>query len=56
MSWASERQTTRQEDEAYYLLGIFDITMPLLYGEGRRAFNRLQQEIIKQKEDYSLLL
>jgi hypothetical protein len=56
MSWASERRTTRQEDEAYCLLGIFEIAMPLLYGEGRRAFYRLQQEIVKQQEDYSLLL
>jgi hypothetical protein len=34
MSWAELRQTKRQEDKAYSLLGIFDIQMPLLYGEG----------------------
>jgi hypothetical protein len=34
MSWASRRQTTRVEDIAYCLLGIFGINMPLLYGEG----------------------
>src|SRR5450756_2311184 len=38
MSWASKRQTTREEDIAYCLLGIFDISMPLLYGEGSKAF------------------
>jgi hypothetical protein len=41
MSWASNRQTTRTEDMAYCLLGIFGINMPLLYGEGSRAFIRL---------------
>lgn len=56
MSWASRRRTTREEDEAYCLLGIFGISMPLLYGEGRRAFHRLQEEIMKRTEDYSILL
>jgi hypothetical protein len=56
MSWASKRQTTRIEDEAYCLLGIFGVNMPMLYGEGPRAFYRLQEEIIKQTEDYSFLL
>ncbi|KAI0645361.1 heterokaryon incompatibility protein-domain-containing protein [Trametes meyenii] len=46
MSWASGRETTRLEDEAYALMGIFDIHMPTLYGEGRRAFIRLQEEIL----------
>jgi hypothetical protein len=54
MSWASNRQTTRVEDGAYCLLGIFGVNMPLLYGEGSNAFIRLQQEILRQKEDYSL--
>ncbi|KAI0542827.1 heterokaryon incompatibility protein-domain-containing protein [Xylaria digitata] len=54
MSWASRRQTTRLEDEAYCLLGLFGVTMPLLYGEGRRAFRRLQEEIIKESDDESL--
>ncbi|KAF2866292.1 heterokaryon incompatibility protein-domain-containing protein [Massariosphaeria phaeospora] len=48
MSWASKRETTRDEDMAYCLLGIFDINMPMLYGEGSKAFLRLQEEIIKQ--------
>lgn len=54
MSWASYRRTTRVEDMAYCLLGIFDIQMPLLYGEGEKAFVRLQEEILKTTDDYSL--
>jgi Heterokaryon incompatibility protein (HET) len=56
MSWASKRTTTRVEDTAYCLLGIFDINMPLLYGEGSKAMIRLQEEILKRDEDYSLFL
>jgi hypothetical protein len=49
MSWIGERQTTREEDAAYCLLGIFDVHMPLIYGEGgRKAFNRLKKEIREQ--------
>lgn len=56
MSWASNRITTRPEDTAYCLLGLFGVHMPLLYGEGgKRAFFRLQEEIMKQTMDYSLL-
>ena len=55
MSWASERVTTRKEDMAYCLLGIFDVNMPLLYGESTKAFDRLQEEIIKKTYDHSLL-
>jgi Heterokaryon incompatibility protein (HET) len=55
MSWASNRQTTRAEDMAYCLLGIFDVHMPLLYGEGgNKAFIRLQEEILKKSLDQSL--
>lgn len=54
MSWASGRQTTRVEDQAYCLLGIFGITMPLLYGEREKAFIRLQEEIIKETSDFSI--
>jgi hypothetical protein len=54
MSWASARETTIIEDEAYCLLGIFDINMPLLYGEGRKAFTRLQIEIVNSSEDDSI--
>jgi hypothetical protein len=55
MRWASTRQTTREEDTAYCLLGIFNVNMPLLYGEGPRAFHRLQEEIIRNEGDYSIL-
>jgi hypothetical protein len=55
MSWAATRQCTRIEDSAYCLLGIFDINMPLLYGEGGKAFRRLQEEIFKGTDDHSLL-
>ncbi|KAI0767521.1 heterokaryon incompatibility protein-domain-containing protein [Fomes fomentarius] len=54
MSWASTRQTSREEDEAYSLLGIFGVHMPTIYGEGRHAFIRLQEEILKMHPDQSL--
>ncbi|KAI4907301.1 hypothetical protein J4E90_009804 [Alternaria incomplexa] len=54
MSWASSRETKYIEDTAYCLLGIFDINMPLLYGEGNKAFLRLQEELIKQSRDMSI--
>ena len=54
MSWASRRKTTRVEDMAYCLLGIFDINMPLLYGEGTKSFRRLQEEIVKRTNDLTL--
>lgn len=54
MSWASRRETTRTEDMAYCLMGIFEVNMPLLYGEGNRAFFRLQEEIMKHSNDHSL--
>jgi hypothetical protein len=54
MAWASKRETTRSEDIAYCLMGIFDVNMPLLYGEGERSFIRLQEEIMKDSDDHSL--
>ncbi len=54
MSWASARNTTREEDEAYSLMGLFSIHMPTIYGEGRHAFIRLQEEILKQFPDDTL--
>ncbi|KAF5230010.1 hypothetical protein FANTH_14021 [Fusarium anthophilum] len=54
MSWASARTTTREEDLAYCLLGLFDVNMPLLYGEGAKSFIRLQEQILRQEEDYSM--
>ncbi|RDX41401.1 HET-domain-containing protein [Lentinus brumalis] len=54
MSWASARKTTKLEDRAYSLMGIFGVNMPAIYGEGDRAFIRLQQEIIRQSPDQSI--
>ncbi len=54
ISWAAERETTRVEDRAYSLLGIFDLNMPTLYGEGERAFRRLQEEILRRIPDQTL--
>lgn len=54
MSWACNRETTRTEDEAYCLMGLFDVNMPMLYGEGQKAFIRLQEEIMKSSDDQSL--
>ena len=54
MSWAADRVTTRLEDRAYSLLGLFNVNMPLLYGEGNRAFMRLQEEILRQSDDESI--
>ncbi|KAM7211801.1 Heterokaryon incompatibility protein (HET) domain containing protein [Rhypophila decipiens] len=54
MSWASKRTTTRIEDTAYCLMGIFDVNMPLLYGEGSKAYIRLQEEIIRNTNDHSI--
>lgn len=55
MYWASHRVTTRVEDEAYCLLGLFGVNMPLIYGEGKKAFRRLQEEIIRLSDDQSIL-
>ncbi|KAK6836371.1 hypothetical protein PG987_006866 [Apiospora arundinis] len=55
MTWAARRQTTRGEDMAYSLLGIFGVSMSLLYGEGGpEAFRRLQEEIVKTSNDLSI--
>lgn len=54
MSWAAQRETSRIEDKAYCLLGIFGVNIPLQYGEGERAFIRLQEEILKTSEDYTI--
>jgi hypothetical protein len=51
---ASRRCTTRTEDLAYCLMGIFDVNMPLLYREGCKAFKRLQEEIIRQTNTYTI--
>ncbi len=54
MSWAAKRETTREEDIAYCLLGLFGVSMPLLYGEGHKGFLRPQEEIMKESTDQSL--
>lgn len=54
MSWASTRQTSRVEDTAYSLMGLLEVNMPLLYGEGPKAFTRLQHEIVKNIDDESV--
>ena len=54
MSWAAHRKPSRLEDISYFLLGIFSINMPLLYGEGEKAFTRLQEEIIRTSPDDSI--
>jgi hypothetical protein len=54
MSWAAHRQTTRLEDIAYCLMGLFSVNMAMLYGEGSRAFQRLQEEILRISDDESI--
>lgn len=54
MSWAANRVTTREEDRAYSLMGLFDINMPMIYGEQEKAFLRLQQHIIQKSKDESI--
>ncbi|TBU54931.1 heterokaryon incompatibility protein-domain-containing protein [Dichomitus squalens] len=56
LSWAADRETTRIEDEAYSLMGIFGVNIPIVYGEGRRAFTRLQEEIMKQSPDHTIFV
>ena len=45
MAWAKNGKTTRKEDEAYCLLGVFGVHLPLIYGEGSNAFFRLAEAI-----------
>lgn len=54
MSWAATRRTTRMEDRAYCLMGLFNVNMPMLYGEGEKAFIRLQEGIMKDSDDQLL--
>ncbi|THU92937.1 HET-domain-containing protein [Dendrothele bispora CBS 962.96] len=55
MSWAASRRTTREEDMAYCLMGLFGVNMSPIYGEGgAKAFMRLQLEIIKYSDDRSI--
>lgn len=54
MSWAARRKTSRVEDRAYSLLGIFGVHLSPIYGEGGNAFLRLQGEIIRMIPDQSV--
>jgi hypothetical protein len=54
LQWASKRQTKKPEDLAYCLLGIFDVNLPISYGEHERAFYRLQAELIRRCNDKSV--
>jgi hypothetical protein len=54
MSWAAKRKTQKIEDRAYSLMGLFGIHMPIIYGEGEKAFRRLQLEIMKSSDDQSI--
>lgn len=54
MSWAADRVASRIEDVAYSLLGLFDVNMPMLYGEREKAFIRLQEEIIRRDADQTI--
>lgn len=55
LSWASRRQTSRKEDKAYCLLGLLNVNMPLLYGEGDAAFQRLLGEVVKRDDGHDVL-
>lgn len=54
-NWAADRETTRVEDKAYSLLGLFNLAMPTLYGEGTEAFQRLQESLLAITDDQTLL-
>lgn len=54
MSWLANRKTTRKEDIAYCMIGIFDVNMPPIYGEGKKAFIRLQEVIIDSINDHTI--
>ncbi|KAG2749037.1 hypothetical protein P692DRAFT_201656133, partial [Suillus brevipes Sb2] len=52
LHWASTRVTTRQEDIAYSLFGIFDVRLSVDYGEKQdKALGRLLQEIVARSGD-----
>ncbi|KAH9908530.1 HET-domain-containing protein [Xylariomycetidae sp. FL2044] len=54
MSWMAGRKTTREEDVAYGMLGLFNTTMNTQYGEGMKAFMRLQTQLVSTVTDESL--
>ncbi|KAG0700561.1 heterokaryon incompatibility protein-domain-containing protein [Suillus ampliporus] len=56
MTWATGRKTTRIEDIAYSLIGVFDISMTIAYGEGDRAFKRFMAELIQNCKEWQILV
>ncbi|MCJ1359802.1 MAG: hypothetical protein MMC33_009805 [Icmadophila ericetorum] len=56
MSWASKRWSTRLEDVAYSLMGLFGVHMPIIYGEGNNAFRRLQLAIMEDSNDQTIFM
>lgn len=54
MSWAAPRRASLVEDEAYSIMGLFGVNMPAIYGDGRQAFIRLQQQIFARNPDHSI--
>lgn len=54
MHWAYSRRSTREEDRAYSLMGLFGVNMPIIYGEGRNALRRLQEHILKNSTDHTI--
>ena len=55
MMWASKRMTSRVEDMAYCLIGIFDVSLTIAYGEGQRAFYRLMEAIVSRCEEWEIM-
>ncbi|KAG2039308.1 kinase-like domain-containing protein [Suillus americanus] len=56
MTRAASRKTTRIEDVAHPLTGIFDISMTIAYGEGDRAFKRFMAEVIQNCKEWQILV
>jgi hypothetical protein len=52
LRWAENRETTEEEDQAYCLLGIFDVHMPLVYAEGRKNARRRLLREVEQQDQY----
>ncbi|KIJ59765.1 hypothetical protein HYDPIDRAFT_118111 [Hydnomerulius pinastri MD-312] len=55
MAWAAGRRTTRVEDMSYALVGIFGVSMPVQYGEGKFAFHRLMEALLQRVNEYGIL-
>ena len=56
ISWAADRMTSQDEDRAYSLLGLLNMNMPMLYGEGKKVFCHLQEEIMHMSNDKSIFV